>query len=202
MYPKNYDILEILNVSSISFWHIVYLIFREWGFVPRHQFFLFFWPLACVPFVPILSKVQNILQVELHKCLFFDEISAAKFRFKKFSCSSEVLISFSFTAVWWSPLPLFRGICNFPLTQVFFRFSWFSCSIPFVVSHLLLWAWNIFQRKIPFLYPGCIFCIYIVYIRVSSSFQHLSRYLDIITVHEVVYLFLRFSEFVTFCAFP
>ena len=91
------------------------------------------------------------------------------------------------------PFYLFNGV-RFQYTQVFvsFRFSvhsvfiyWFVVLIlpSCVVSHYMLLAWHIFLYRITFLNPDCIASLPIL------GFRNL----DIVHVHSVFYLFLRFS---------
>ena len=67
---------------------------------------------------------------------------------------------FPFLLVWWHLLPIFlstslREFKSFPGLVVLF--------LPqLVFFHSSLWAWHIFQCQMTFLYPGCIFLLFVI----------------------------------------
>ena len=81
--------------------------------------------------------------------------------------------------------PLLNCVC-FQYSHVLISFLLFSCSdfllilfLPlFVFFHFSLLAWHIFLCQIPFLYPDCIFLLF-----VFESFFIFRKQLDVVHVH-------------------
>ena len=70
----------------------------------------------------------------------------------------------------------------------------------FLFSNFSLQALHIFQHQIPFLYPGCIFLLFVPGSPVLFIF--FCSYLYIVHIHRVINHFLRFGKFVALSTFP
>ena len=110
--------------------------------------------------------IQSILQGGVSP---FDEIFTTEFGFQKFARLSEIIILVCF---FFFNLRLFDGV-HFHYSQVLlsFLFSVNSDSFLINITVLFFWlfvffcfsllAWHIFLSKISFLYPDCIFLLFV-----------------------------------------
>ena len=115
----------------------------------------------------------------------FDKIPKAELGFKKISRSSEILFS-----VFFFPLRLLDGVC-FQYSQVLVGFLFSECFDTF-----LFWQYDSFHYssfstfhyetrtfflcQIPFLYPGCIF---LLFVSVSKFKIFFCKRLDVFSVY-------------------
>ena len=68
-----------------------------------------------------------------------------------------------FLLVWCCLLPIFPSSCNFSYLQMLMKLSWFGTSIPSAASlfPLCIISLTDFSMQFPFLYPGCIFVLFV-----------------------------------------
>ena len=117
------------------FYTYIYIIFAVEGLVHSHQFpcpLVFLseflrWKLKKMPRVHYKRNYKEVYS--------FDEISASKFAFEKFCCSSGKHFSFIFLSslhFQWCQLPIFQSCCNFPSVTRAQMPHWFRSSILFI----------------------------------------------------------------------
>ena len=106
-----------------------------------------------------------------------------------------LLLFLSSLFTWWCSLPISASTCKFS----FLRTSWYflDLSVLFLSSFIFfpfsLFARLIFQYEIPFLYPDCIFILFISEIPIHFHFY---KQLDAIHVYKLINHFLWLSKFV------
>ncbi len=104
----------------------------------------------------------------------------------------------SIPVVWWCQLPISPSICRFPFLRTFW---WLLDLVVWllllcVICPFSLLAWCIFLCQIPFLYLDCIFSQFVL------GFPIRFRFWQKVWCRQVVDIFLRFTEFISGCAFP
>ena len=129
----------------------------------------------------------------------FDETFSAGFGFEKLSNLSEIIFSYFFPEsllVWLCPLPIFpktRSFSSLQTSKYFPDLNFFlSFNRLFFFSYFIL-NMTCLQCQIPFLYPGCIFLLFVS--------GHLTRFnfLKIPLYHSCIWddlSFLRFCKVV------
>ena len=153
--------------------------------------FLFIWSIG--PSSSLVHFKNNPLYLYKKDCPVVDSFninSTAELGFKKFSHSFEVLYSYFF--IHFCSACVMMPVSNIP-RYVFWCFLNLVILILllFLFSHFSLSAWYIFQCQIPFLYSDCIF---LLFLSGSQFFFIFCKYVDIIYVHELIYLFWWFYK--------
>ena len=124
----------------------------------------------------------------------FGKISAIGLALEKLSRYSEVLflIFFISDCLRVSASNIFRYLW-FSFSQHVRVLSWFSSSIPLTFSFFRLFIISMthFQCQIPFLYPGCIFLLFL-----SGSFVHFHFFL-VNTFISSIFIFFFFYNFIS-----
>ena len=148
-----------LNVdeSSSSFLvgHIVYAISRVSGLVNRQQFPCSLVHLSEFPLAHFKNGLEYLIRGIAQFIYSLDEISAAEFGFKRFSCFYEVLFSSRFSF----HFCLFDNV-RFLYSQVFAFFLFFKCSDAFPIVQFCSFRgfsfpfFHLFQYQNPYLYLG------------------------------------------------
>ena len=122
------------------------------------------------------SKKDSRYLTRITAQVFISLMKFLQLGFKKFSFSSDILVSYFFFLLWWCQLPIFLSTNKFLFLQVF----WCLPDLPVL---LFLWflffyysARKMFQLRIPFLYPGCIFLLFVWEFLVLFHFWQISGY--------------------------
>ena len=107
----------------------------------------------------------------------------------------------SFPLVWSCQLPISPSICRFPFLRAFWLLLDLVLRLlpSYIVFSFSLLTRCVFLCQIPFLYLNYILT---VCFRVSIFFSFFGKQFDVVHVHQLVDLFLRFTELVSDCAFP